>query len=116
MKLRNHEHSSQSGLESDRRPKIKWHDQNDPAEEEDSGSLKVISKSSNIPDIIPSIEHLDEHAASIADSENTSKNRTSSVNSDKQRLINSMKRQKSILKNKSEDSTTTSNNERGSAT
>ena len=107
-------------LESDRRPKIKWHDQNDqvPAEEEDSGSLKVISKSSNIPDIIPSIEHLDEHAnaASIADSEHTHKNRTSSVNSDKQRLINSMKRQKSILKNKSEDSTTTSNNERGSAT
>ena len=108
-------------LESDRRPKIKWHDQNDqvPAEEDDSGSLKVISKSSNIPDIIPSIEHLDEHAnnaASIADSEHAHKNRTSSVNSDKQRLINSMKRQKSILKNKSEDSTTTSNNERGSAT
>merc|ERR1712168_1783677 len=95
MKLRNHEHSSQSGLESDRRPKIKWHDQNDlqigghqsAGDENDSGSLKVMSKSSNIPDIIPSIEHLDE-----AIPENRTSNRTSSINSDKQRLINSMKR------------------------
>ena len=80
----------------------------------------MISKSSNIPDIIPSIEHLDE-----AIPENRTSNRTSSINSDKQRLINSMKRQKSILKNKSEDisssqtnttTTTNSNNERGSAT
>ena len=88
--------NSYSDSES-RRPKIKWRDQKLEKTSHESNSLKIVSKGSNIPDIIPSIEHLDEAAADTAELEK--KELLNSRNS--LRGTSSMKRQKSILKNKS---------------
>jgi len=93
---------------------------------DESSSLKIVSKGtgSNIPDIIPSIEHLDETGngteknpehKELLNSRNSlrgsnlkvSQGHSGSIkgNSGSAKVTNSMKRQKSILKNKEKNET-----------